>query len=93
MEDFNSETDSDYTSYWRDWTLRRVLGIMGWESNGPLNEAKKGAALFDIVAAAIELFPGPMMRLHITFIDSVTLVVCRPRRPGHTYSGALSSPT
>ncbi|KAJ5420345.1 hypothetical protein N7465_002864 [Penicillium sp. CMV-2018d] len=19
MEDFNSETDSDYTSYWRDW--------------------------------------------------------------------------
>lgn len=19
MEDYNSETDSDYTSYWRDW--------------------------------------------------------------------------
>jgi hypothetical protein len=19
MEDFNSDTDSDYTSYWRDW--------------------------------------------------------------------------
>lgn len=19
MDDFNSETDSDYTSYWRDW--------------------------------------------------------------------------
>lgn len=22
MEDFNSETDSDYTSYWRDWVSR-----------------------------------------------------------------------
>ena len=22
MEDFNSETDSDYTSYWRDWVGR-----------------------------------------------------------------------
>lgn len=23
MEDFNSETDSDYTSYWRDWVGAR----------------------------------------------------------------------
>lgn len=22
MEDFNSETDSDYTSYWRDWVSK-----------------------------------------------------------------------
>jgi hypothetical protein len=31
MEDFNSETDSDYTSYWRDWVsdvllLSKLLG-------------------------------------------------------------------
>ena len=25
MEDFNSETDSDYTSYWRDWVGRSFL--------------------------------------------------------------------
>ena len=24
MEDFNSESDSDYTSYWRDWVRDRV---------------------------------------------------------------------
>ncbi|KAJ5419579.1 uncharacterized protein N7487_003129 [Penicillium crustosum] len=24
MEDFNSETDSDYTSYWRDWNEERL---------------------------------------------------------------------
>lgn len=28
MEDFNSETDSDYTSYWRDW-VRAILGNFG----------------------------------------------------------------
>lgn len=28
MEDFNSETDSDYTSYWRDWVgLFRFDGL------------------------------------------------------------------
>ena len=32
MEDFNSETDSDYTSYWRDWVslsgfLSTLLGL------------------------------------------------------------------
>ena len=25
MEDFNSETDSDYTSYWRDWVSQILL--------------------------------------------------------------------
>lgn len=25
MEDFNSESDSDYTSYWRDWVSRGFL--------------------------------------------------------------------
>jgi hypothetical protein len=24
MDDFNSETDSDYTSYWRDWVGTRL---------------------------------------------------------------------
>ena len=24
MEDFNSETDSDYTSYWRDWVSEEI---------------------------------------------------------------------
>lgn len=24
MEDFNSETDSDYTSYWRDWVSQTI---------------------------------------------------------------------
>jgi hypothetical protein len=24
MDDFNSETDSDYTSYWRDWVSNVV---------------------------------------------------------------------
>lgn len=25
MDDFNSETDSDYTSYWRDWVSAFLL--------------------------------------------------------------------
>jgi hypothetical protein len=25
MDDFNSETDSDYTSYWRDWVGTSLL--------------------------------------------------------------------
>jgi hypothetical protein len=25
MDDFNSETDSDYTSYWRDWVGTLLL--------------------------------------------------------------------
>lgn len=27
MEDFNSETDSDYTSYWRDWVRLFPSGV------------------------------------------------------------------
>ena len=27
MEDFNSETDSDYTSYWRDWVSFESLFV------------------------------------------------------------------
>lgn len=32
MEDFQSETDSDYTSYWRDW----VSGSGGLQSPIPM---------------------------------------------------------
>ena len=28
MEDFNSETDSDYTSYWRDWVRGYCLSFV-----------------------------------------------------------------
>ena len=28
MEDFNSETDSDYTSYWRDWVSQMLLFLL-----------------------------------------------------------------
>lgn len=28
MEDFNSETDSDYASYWRDWVGPSLLGTL-----------------------------------------------------------------
>lgn len=27
MDDFNSETDSDYTSYWRDWVGTLLLHV------------------------------------------------------------------
>ena len=31
MEDFNSETDSDYTSYWRDWVGSRLsLSVLSY---------------------------------------------------------------
>lgn len=30
MEDFNSETDSDYTSYWRDWVSGLLLPLPVW---------------------------------------------------------------
>jgi len=29
MEDFNSETDSDYTSYWRDWVGAQFHALVG----------------------------------------------------------------
>ena len=32
MDDFNSETDSDYTSYWRDWvSLFFLLQEIEWD--------------------------------------------------------------
>lgn len=30
MEDFNSETDSDYTSYWRDWVSGLLFPLPVW---------------------------------------------------------------
>lgn len=30
MEDFNSETDSDYTSYWRDWVSGLLFPLSVW---------------------------------------------------------------
>ncbi|OJJ63394.1 hypothetical protein ASPSYDRAFT_37940, partial [Aspergillus sydowii CBS 593.65] len=30
MEDFNSETDSDYTSYWRDWVSPCHFRLQYW---------------------------------------------------------------
>ena len=37
MEDFNSETDSDYTSYWRDWVGRSFLSSieLPWTARAP----------------------------------------------------------
>lgn len=37
MEDFNSETDSDYASYWRDWVGLTVF---------LLSERAKGGGVF-----------------------------------------------
>lgn len=28
MDDFNSETDSDYTSYWRDWVSGLLFPLL-----------------------------------------------------------------
>jgi hypothetical protein len=28
MDDFNSETDSDYTSYWRDWVSFNIFHML-----------------------------------------------------------------
>jgi hypothetical protein len=28
MDDFNSETDSDYTSYWRDWVGLALCAVL-----------------------------------------------------------------
>jgi hypothetical protein len=28
MDDFNTETDSDYTSYWRDWVSQVVAFVI-----------------------------------------------------------------
>ena len=33
MEDFNSETDSDYTSYWRDWVGQALSFCPLWKSS------------------------------------------------------------
>lgn len=30
MDDFNSETDSDYTSYWRDWVSAALLTLVNF---------------------------------------------------------------
>lgn len=34
MDDFNSETDSDYTSYWRDWVrflnFSKIHSLLAW---------------------------------------------------------------
>lgn len=30
MDDFASETDSDYTSYWRDWVSHGLPSLLGY---------------------------------------------------------------
>jgi len=43
MDDFNSDTDSDYTSYWRDWVgallLRpsALVAVVGCTPTGPVS--------------------------------------------------------
>ena len=32
MEDYNSETESDYTSYWRDWVGGRTFLFCSWQA-------------------------------------------------------------
>ena len=32
MEDYNSETESDYTSYWRDWVGGRTFPLCSWQA-------------------------------------------------------------
>ena len=36
MDDFNSETDSDYTSYWRDWVRDFLSSRVSTRSHGPI---------------------------------------------------------
>lgn len=50
MEDFNSETDSDYTSYWRDWVSWinvsfRLSGLL-------LDNAVMGSIASDVMTEA-----------------------------------------
>ena len=50
MDDFNSETDSDYTSYWRDWvglTLCAVL-YLSW-NHFQIPPARRSASVLDTV--------------------------------------------
>jgi hypothetical protein len=44
MDDFNSETDSDYTSYWRDWVSAACisLSILCDAGHGGLHKDQRG---------------------------------------------------
>lgn len=33
MEDYNSETESDYTSYWRDWVGGLKFPFYSWQAH------------------------------------------------------------
>lgn len=51
MEDFNSETDSDYTSYWRDWVS--LSSFFRSADAGVLFQVK-GAVWFLIVRSEVK---------------------------------------
>jgi hypothetical protein len=84
MDDFNSETDSDYTSYWRDWvslfrssyscTVR--LGC-GGKYDTPIYETVMGYMVSGLRRQEIQLFDP--------FCNTATVSSPSPARRDTTY--------
>lgn len=53
MDDFNSETDSDYTSYWRDWVSLFTISTCAGVAKAGLDGSRYGKA--DGAALAIRI--------------------------------------
>ncbi|GFF77393.1 hypothetical protein IFM47457_04394 [Aspergillus lentulus] len=68
MEDFNSETDSDYTSYWRDWYCWRGDGL------GCSSQDMGRGCPHDAIAAGenIEASPKELAGAHFTSCASAS---------------------
>ena len=91
MEDFNSETDSDYTSYWRDWVsnlallfhpfLRLIRNGHGWR------RAMTYTPTFDLVGSALADFWTYSMQAECNEVDFRHLQSHEQRTPWLEFFG------
>lgn len=71
MEDYNSETESDYTSYWRDWVGGRTFPLCSWQARSifvPSCCVCFVAGISFSICCAVE--PGRVANLSLVYICS-----------------------
>lgn len=75
MDDFNSETDSDYTSYWRDWVSFKYFHMLC----APLDNDLGGKHNHDRDEEGI--MPKSVNKLTHAFRSDNDIDIYKPRAP------------
>jgi hypothetical protein len=91
MEDFNSETDSDYTSYWRDWVslnlfLSNTNTVGGVMRLGCSSEETGRGCPHDAIA------PGESIQALLESLLELNFTLCTPASSYHAPTTPLLHP-